>query len=193
MQTRVLTGDAIAAVLPDLARLRIAVFREWPYLYDGSAKYEERYLSVYTQAYGAVIVAAYDGERLVGAATGCPLMSHSDDFSSALEGTALPLDQTFYCAESVLLPEYRGQGLGHAFFDAREEQARALKCTHSTFCSVIRPADHPLRPANYRPLDPFWRARGYAPLEGAIATFDWQDIDQPAETSHKLQFWSKPL
>ena len=40
-----LTGDDIRTVLPDLARLRMEVFREWPYLYDGSLAYEEDYLS----------------------------------------------------------------------------------------------------------------------------------------------------
>lgn len=193
MQLRALTGDAIAGVLPDLARLRIAVFRDWPYLYEGSAAYEERYLQVYREAHGAVIVAAFDGNDLVGAATGCPLLSHSDDFSAALAGASLPLDQVFYCAESVLLPDYRGQGLGHVFFDMREAQARALGLIHSAFCAVVRPDDHPLMPDEYQPLDSFWRKRGYAPLDGAIAHFDWQDIDQTTETSHPLQFWSKPL
>jgi len=30
----------------------------------------------------------------------------------------------FYLSESVLLPAWRGQGVGHAFFDAREAHAR---------------------------------------------------------------------
>ena len=38
--TRILTGDAVAGALDDLARLRIAVFRDWPYLYDGDVAYE---------------------------------------------------------------------------------------------------------------------------------------------------------
>ena len=35
----------------------------------------------------------------------------------------------FYFGESVLLPEYRGQGVGHAFFDHREAQARGVGAT----------------------------------------------------------------
>ena len=31
--------------------------------------------------------------------------------------------------------------------------------------------------AGYRPLDSFWRARGYAPLPGVIAEFSWKDVD----------------
>ncbi len=187
------TGAAISDVIPDLAHLRITVFREWPYLYDGDAAYEERYLQVYTEAAGAIAVCAFHGNTLVGAATGCPMVSHDDDFSEALTGTSLRAQDTFYCAESVLLPDYRGHGVGHAFFDHREMQARALGLSHSAFCSVIRPEDHPLKPGTYRPLNGFWRKRGYAPLEGAIAKFEWQDLDQTVPTSHDLQFWSRDL
>ncbi|NBO21620.1 MAG: GNAT family N-acetyltransferase, partial [Rhodobacteraceae bacterium] len=44
---RALTGPAVAEVLDDVARLRIAVFRDWPYLYDGDLNYERRYLDSY--------------------------------------------------------------------------------------------------------------------------------------------------
>ena len=190
--TRRLTGEELTAALDDLARLRIAVFRDWPYLYDGSVEYERDYLRAYA-APGAVVIAAYDGARMVGAATGAPMEDHAEDFASALSGQPMPMEDVFYCAESVLLPEYRGQGLGHAFFDGREDHARALGRRYSAFCSVIRPADHPARPADYRPLDGFWRGRGYAPLDGAIATFRWKDIDEPSESPKPLQFWIKPL
>ena len=40
-----------------------------------------------------------------------------------------------------------------------------------------------MKPADYAPLDPFWKKRGYAPVDGIIATYDWKDIDQPGETT----------
>jgi hypothetical protein len=58
---------------------------------------------------------------------------------------------------------------------------------------MTAPADHPLRPAEYRPLDGFWRKRGYAPLPGVIAGFDWKDIGEAAQTRKSLQFWMKSL
>ena len=94
----------------------------------------------------------------------------------------------------MLLPAYRGRGLGHAFFDHREAQARALGgFTHSTFCAVVRPPDHPLRPRDYVPLDAFWHKRGYAKADGMMAHFAWKDIDQAAETAKPMQFWMKAL
>ncbi|AUH32703.1 GNAT family N-acetyltransferase [Paracoccus tegillarcae] len=192
VSTRILTGPDLAVALEDVARLRIAVFRDWPYLYDGDLDYERDYLRAY-QSPGAVVVVAEQDDRIIGAATGAPMRDHADDFSAAFVDRPEALDDIFYCAESVLLPDYRGRGLGHAFFDAREAHARQLGHRFSAFCSVIRPADHPARPAGYRPLDGFWRKRGYAPLPGVEARFSWKDLGQPEATEKALQFWMRSL
>jgi hypothetical protein len=41
LDVKSLVGEEMKAVLPDLARLRIIVFRDWPYLYDGTIEYEQ--------------------------------------------------------------------------------------------------------------------------------------------------------
>ena len=79
---RPLTGAALDAALDDVARLRIAVFRAWPYLYDGDLDYERRYLKAYRQSAHAVLVGAFDGADLVGAATGTPLAGNAGWYSS---------------------------------------------------------------------------------------------------------------
>lgn len=188
-----LQGAQIDAALDDLARLRITVFRDWPYLYDGDGAYERDYLSAYRNSADALLVTAEAGGRIVGLSTGTPMEDHADSFANAFEGSGYDLGDIFYCAESVLLPEWRGQGAGHAFFEAREAHARALGRRFAVFCAVLRPPEHPLRPANYRALDGFWRGRGYAPLERVVARHDWKDVDQPHETTHQLQFWGKEL
>ncbi len=193
MRTEVLTGPALDRALDDVARLRMAVFAKWPYLYDGDLDYERRYLQTYRDSENAILVGAFDGDTLVGASTGAPLEDHAEDFAAAFDGTGLALNEVFYCAESVLLPEYRGQGVGVRFFDLREAHARTLGRRYSAFCGVLRSADHPLRPADYVPLDAFWRKRGYEKLDGAVAQFRWKDHDQPRETDHPLQFWIKKL
>ena len=135
---RALTGAALAATLDDVARLRIAVFREYPYLYDGDLAYERRYLQSYRDNPSAIVVGAFDDGRLVGASTGTALKGHDPAFVGPVAGAGLDISRVFYCAESVLLAEYRGRGAGHAFFDMRE--ARALASGHdiSVFCAVIR-------------------------------------------------------
>ena len=194
IDVRALTGEAIKEVLPDLARLRITVFRDWPYLYDGTLEYEETYLAKFAEAKGAVCVIARDGDLVVGASTGAPMVEHADEFGEPFRKAGYDLSKIFYCGESVLLKSHRGHGLGHKFFALREAQAYALGgFTHSTFCRVVRPDDHPLKPADYVPLDGFWAKRGYAPVPGLTATYDWKDIDQADETTHVMQFWMKAL
>lgn len=184
---------ARAAALPDLARLRIAVFREWPYLYDGTLDYEERYLAHFLEDARAILVVARDGDAIVGAATASPMAGQDTYVSEPFRDAGHDVGTLSYFGESVLLPAYRGQGLGHAFFDHREAAARASAAMAACFCGVIRPADHPLRPQGGRDLAPFWRARGYAPLDGMVAHYDWKDIDQLEETSHPMQFWHRTL
>jgi GNAT superfamily N-acetyltransferase len=189
-----LTGPAVRAAIPELARLRVTVFREWPYLYDGTIGYETAYLRRFAASKDAVVVIAYDGDAVVGVATGAPLGDHAEAFAKAFTDRGLNIDQIFYCGESVLLSEFRGRGLGHAFFDGREAHARALgRFTHVTFCGVVRPGDHPLKPKDYRSLDAFWMKRGYAKAEGLTAKFAWKDVDQPGDTEKLMQFWIKAL
>jgi len=190
----VLGADEIGAALEDLARLRIAVFAAWPYLYEGDAAYERRYLARFAASPGAVIIAARDGAgRMAGAATAAPLADHADEFAAPFARAGLDPRDFFYLAESVLLPEYRGQGAGRRFFELREAAARAQGFSRSVFASVMRPSDHPARPSDYVPLDAFWRRLGYLPFEGLVADFSWRDIGAAAESVKPLQVWGRML
>lgn len=190
-----LTGEALRASLPSLAGLRIEVFRAYPYLYEGDLAYESRYIETFSKATGAVVVGASDIDSgdIIGAATGAPMIGQMDAWAAPFRERGYELEKLFYCGESVLRASYRGRGIGHAFFDAREAQARTLGATHCCFCGVIRPDDHPARPGDYVPLNGFWRKRGYEPLEGVQAEFEWKEVGAEEETPHRLQFWIRSL
>lgn len=188
-----LTGAGLSAALPALARLRIEVFRAFPYLYDGDLAYEQKYLATFAKSRDAFVAAAYDGEEIVGCATGSALDTNHEELIAPLRAAGVDLASTFYNGESVLRAEYRGQGLGHAFFDQREAHARARGYKRVCFCAVVRPEDHPLKPEAYRPLDAFWSTRGYAKAPGLIAHFDWKDIDESVESAKPMQFWMRDL
>lgn len=193
IQFESLTGRAIEAALLSLARLRIEVFYAFPYLYDGDLAYEESYLRILGEARDSLVVVARSGGQLIGCATGSALDGHHDAFAAPLKARSIDPGSCFYCGESVLLPGYRGRGIGHAFFDRREAHARARGYRYSCFCAVIRPEDHPMRPADYSPLDEFWQKRGYRKLDGAIATFGWKDIGDASETDKRMQVWLREL
>lgn len=193
MTVRALRGPDLEAALDDVAALRMAVFRDWPYLYDGSLEYERDYLNTYRESPNALLVGAFDGDRLVGASTSTPMEDHAEEFAEPFVGQGIALTDIYYGAESVLLPAYRGNGIGHRFFDLREAFARSLGRRWLAFCSVTRPEDHPMHPGPYRTNDAFWRGRGYAPLPGVEATFSWKDVGEADETTKRLQFWMRAL
>ena len=190
---RTLTGDALAPWIEDLARLRIAVFRDWPYLYQGDAAYEAAYLRSYLGAWRSVVVLALDGGRVVGASTGLPLADEPAEFRAPFEKAGLDVDPLFYFGESVLLPAYRGRGLGHRFFDERESHARALGgFTATVFCAVDRATDDPRRPPFGRDNGPFWRKRGYRPREDVKVSMAWTEVGGQ-QAANTLTPWFRPL
>lgn len=186
-----LRGEALRAWLPRLAGLRIAVFRDWPYLYEGEAAYEEGYLAAYAASHGAAVIAALDGERAVGCATCQPMAEAGARVRSAFEARRMDPARWCYFGESVLLPEYRGRGAGVRFFELREAHARALGLQAAAFCAVTRNDNDPRRPAGYVPLDAFWRRRGYVRRPEISVVFDWKEVGDARETPHALGFWVK--
>lgn len=188
-----LRGAQVLPHLDDVARLRIAVFRDWPYLYDGDLEYERGYLAAYAASPDSVFVLARDGERVVGASTGLPLADDADAFGAAFAQGPVAVQDVFYFGESVLLPAYRGRGAGHAFFDHREAHARALgRFGLTAFCAVDRAADDPRRPAGYRGNDAFWHKRGYVRQPALRMQLAWDELER-GEIMHTLTFWTRPL
>ncbi len=188
-----LHGSELSGVLEALASLRIRVFREFPYLYAGSLEYEKAYLQTYIDCPQSIAVLAWNGDELIGASTGLPMPAEVAEFQAPFVEAGYELSELFYCAESVLLPEYRGQGIYREFFQRREQHASECGATSAVFCVVVRPHDHPLRPAGYQPLDSVWSYFGYSPMAGFTTEFSWQDVDETAETSKTMQFYGKSL
>nr|WP_075836758.1 GNAT family N-acetyltransferase [Deinococcus marmoris] len=189
MNVTALSGPELRPFLGDLARLRTQVFRAFPYLYGGTPEYEEAYLQTYLDARDAVIILARDGGEVVGASTAVPLIHETPEVRAPFEPPEFDVSDVLYLGESVLLPEYRGRGLGHAFFDGREAHARRLGLGITAFCAVQRPEDHPARPADYRPLNAFWAARGYIERPDLQTAMGWQDVGDTAETPKPMRFW----
>lgn len=184
-----LHGAAVTPHLDAVAALRIAVFRDWPYLYEGSATYEASYLATYARSPRSLFVLAFAGADIVGASTAVPLADEVAAFQRPFLDRGIALDRVFYFGESVLLPAWRGQRLGHAFFDAREARARELGFDTTAFCAVERDAEDPRRPLGHRDNDAFWRKRGYARQDDMFCGLEWQEIDAPRSQMHTLRFW----
>ena len=90
VEVQILTKEGFAAALEDVARLRITVFRDWPYLYAGDFEYERKYLAAYLDSADSLVVGAFDGTRLVGVSTAAPMEDHAEELGRAAAGAGLP-------------------------------------------------------------------------------------------------------
>lgn len=188
-----LRGTEIATQLDALADVRIAVFRAFPYLYEGSRDYERHYLKTYVDCPRSLAILVRDGDRCVGASTVLPLADAGAEAQAPFIAGGHAIDEIDYFGESVLLPDYRGHGLGVKFFELREAHAAGLGLKVCAFCSVQRPDHHPLKPDSYVPNDRFWGKRGYLKAPEIVTTFSWPDIGETASTAKPMTFWLRRL
>lgn len=186
------SGKALEQYIPELARLRIEVFRDFPYLYDGDYDYEKKYLKTHIESPSSVIVLAFDGDKVVGASTAMAMRDEAEEMQRPFIENGYDLNDIFYCSESVLNKDYRGLGIGVRFFEEREAHAQELGGFKTiAFCCVERPENHPRRPQNHVPLDAFWTKRGYVKHPELKTSYSWKDLDDTEETPKPMTFWLK--
>lgn len=187
-------GSAVLEFADQFADLRIAVFRDFPYLYEGTHEYEMDYIKTYAACPDAMVFFVFDKSCLVGATTCIPLADETENVRQPFLQKDYEIECVFYFGESILLKPYRGMGLGHRFFDERESFASSFGRYHTTaFCSVNRAVNHPMKPYDYIPNDSFWTKRGYEKQEDMTCQMEWKDLDQECETTKSLTFWTKAL
>jgi len=193
LQIQPLCGADIASQFDALADVRIAVFRAFPYLYEGSRDYEAHYLDLYVKCPRSLAILVWDGARCIGASTVLPLADAGAEAQAPFIAGGHDIAAIDYFGESVLLPEYRGHGLGVKFFELREAHALEQGLKVCAFCSVQRPDDHPNRPEGYVPNDRFWTQRGYRKAPEITTTFSWPDIGETESTAKPMTFWLRTL
>lgn len=180
IQVKPFVGRAVAPYLSDLARLRIQVFSEFPYLYQGDKEYEEKYLKKFSESERAIFAVAFDGEKVIGAATALPLEEETLPMPFKNKG------DYFYVGELVLLPEYRRQGIGKQFFPLLEAHVRKLGgFKHLVLATIVRP--------NYTRYDAFWTSQGFIHHPEIKTELSYQEIGEDSESPKPFTFWIKDL
>jgi GNAT superfamily N-acetyltransferase len=194
IKVRTFTGSQVKTYLPSIARLRIEVFRDFPYLYEGNLDNEMQYLKKYASCKESIVVIIFDGSEIVGASTGIPLDFESASVKKPFAQNGMDTSQYFYFSESLLLKRYRGRGIGHHFFDLREAHVQQLKkYKYICFRCIARLQEHPQKPDDYIPLDDFWKKRGYVQHPEMEYSVSWPDIGEKEESEKPMAFWIKPI
>jgi hypothetical protein len=117
MTVALLSEQEVFKHINDIARLRIDIFREYPYLYDGNVEYETRYLRKFSDTPHSVIVVFKEGDDIVGAITGLPLSCESESVKAPWLSLKRDISRVYYFSENLLYPQYRGKLCGHPPFE----------------------------------------------------------------------------
>ncbi len=194
MEIRVLQGKQIIPFIQKIAEFRIEIFHEYPYLYDGSLCYEERYLHMYSQTEDAVLIVATEDEQIIGVVTGLPLKASLNENIELFSKYHMSLDGIFYLGEIVLLKKYRNKNIGFSMYQKFEETVRKLgKYKNIALSEVKRPDNDPKRPTDYKSLTEFWHRLGYVKYPKLVAYYSWREKGDTVETKHPMVFSMKEL
>ncbi len=181
----ILRGTQITACISTLAQLRIALFREYPYLYDGNIKYESQYLKEYANEPNAMLHVVYYGDEIAGMFSGMPLTSHSGiviELSQAMQNRGLDnIDKYYYYGEVLISPRFRKIGIFNLLFLSLNYEAKNMGFTDSCLLTVERSAEHPQKPIGYNQSDGMWKRQGYK-RNGIIIDFEWPTIHLEGNT-----------
>lgn len=187
-------GSEFESYLNSIGRLRICVFREWPYLYQGDLEYETKYLQKYVNSERSFAFLIFNKQELVGATTAIPLIDETCEVQKPFIANEIDVSKVIYFGESILLPEFRGRGFGKRFMQERIDYARALKQFEiAAFCAVVRDPNDKRRPDHFQSLTSFWSSQGFVRQVDCIAKMSWQEIGHNQETEKNLEFWIKQL
>lgn len=197
-------GKEIIPFLQDLGRLRVEIFRDYPYLYAGNIECEADYTQMYRDSPNTFFTVLTDGDQVVGISIAIPLVETSEMMRNPFLKMKMEPQNFFYFGESVLKPDYRGQRLYKSFFDLREEEALRQGYKFATFISVMRDVDDPAKPENYVPLNETWTRYGYRQLN-IYLNIPYPTVERRSPLTkmalneegdivpHKLEFWFKEL
>lgn len=192
MKITVLRGSEILPYLDQVAKLRIDIFREWPYLYEGDLKTEKNYLKVYADAKDSILVVAEEGNQVIGIAIGVPLNESIELVQDVFREKQVSMENRYYFADAILLKEYRGQNIGLTMIQKFEQAVGELKRYGEIYgFEIVRDENDPRKPEGYRSLDPLWEKLGYGVIPGWEAHVEWLDVGDLEKTSHLMRFRKK--
>ena len=191
-------GKDSADYIEAVSRLRIQIFKEYPYLYEGELDYERRYMQGYTSDDKAMIAIARVDGILAGVSTGIPLVSDSEIVSDAKKVFSqenIDIGDFYYYGEVIVLPEFRGQGITTKLYSSQNDLIKTWGFKHVCILTVLIYEHHPLKPLTYRSPDGMWQHLGFFRNKLSV-DYHWPTIQPDSsvkDVSNTLEFWTMPL
>lgn len=187
IQIKVVKGQEIAPYVADITNLCLTVYREPPYLYEGTVEEYGPFIQKYTESPESIVCLIMDGNDVVGATTGTPLSEMREHYTQSFLDNGYSLPSFYYIGEMVILPEYRGKGYGKSMYQEMEKNVRAInQFPYLCFCEIEQP--NQIQKSNQLIIQ-----NGYVKHEELSFNIDWLDIGETEVSPHHLVYWIKSL
>jgi len=192
---KVIAPEDIHSYVEDIARLRVTVFKEYPYLYDGNFDDELLYAQKFVNSPNSLVCLLFDKNKVVGALTGLPLAYEDVLIRDTWEQNSnTPLSSVYYFSEMLMYSEYRKHGYGSKLFVTGENCVKQYSSFDTiTLITIHRNNNHPLQPTSYKPLDHFCEIHGYTKHDDITCIISWKEIGASEASQNELIYWSKIL
>ncbi len=189
-------GESITPYIKDITDLSITIYKEYPYLYEGTEEEYLPFIEHYTHSNYGIACLLFDDAKPIGVAIGMPMNEMREKYKQPFI-SARPqdnCDEIFYLGEFLLLKAYRGQGFGKQMYLELEHLIKENESLKKIcFCKIDESDQNPLMPKNYRPLDGFWKKLGFGKCDDITVTVYWRNVFEENDSPHKMVYLLKSL
>lgn len=188
----VLKDAQIRSIEDSFADLRMTIFREYPYLYEGDLATEKQYFELFGDK--TICMIAKDGPAIVGVIIGTPLQEIFKPLLKPLIEADINVEKMFYLADLLVLKSYRGKRIGHTLYELFEKEVQKTgKFSHILIREIFKSPGDPKKPFDYYSLDLFWDKRGFKKMEGISQQDKWKAIGDEEISLHTMIYQVKKL
>lgn len=186
-------GAEIAPYTNKIVQLSNDLFKKYPYLYDGSDAEYTKHLTSYAQSKHGVVSIAFDGNKVIGVATGIPLSEAWEKYQQPFRKKGENIDKIFYLGELLVSPEYTGKGLGQQMTKNVEQFAKGRGYTTITAQVIDEKSVKETAPQNHYSMTNVLKKLNYQERPEINLVSYWTNVNESKESPHQMLYWTKAL
>lgn len=193
IHVRSFSGMGIRPYIHSIAKLRCEILKDYPYFEEPNPHRETAFLKTLSSCQEAIGVLIFDNTTLVGVSFGYPFSLENEALYLPLVEKGWDVTSCYFFGESTLLKPYRGRGIGHHFFDARESfVSQCHRFKRICFCAPTSLESTEGRPSDFVPMHDFWRKRGYIHHPEMQVVIHKKKVEEYLNET-TLNFWIKEV
>ena len=187
-------GNEIAPYNKDLIKLFNTFFSQYPYLYEGSDADYTQHLESFAKSKNSIVAITFDGNKIVGAATGIPLTEAWTKYQEPLQEKGYDLSTVYYLGELALLPEYMGKGFGKQLVKEIEKFAKTQNYSILAATQIDDSKIQTRKPMGYTSHeDRILSSLGFQKHPEINFVSLWTNVKETTKSPHTMFYWIKSL